>query len=388
MKYRITPIDPIISRDARKFVAGSPMHSLNWLSQSVIAGAVRTKLWKASEDPDSNETLNILRKIKVRGSFPILKEKIYFPRPLDIVKSSEDIYQIKPVPMPENSGANMPLEGLQPAMPINIKNDFKPEKLNLFWSRNLMLKWLEHGGSLRNPCAPCEGGEGHEVERGLFSEENFIFNENETLAAPSFDERIHVCIDPLTGTSKTGNLFSTTGLDFIRKDEKTFTNEQISIDINNNELQEEFIVPLGGERRLAKFTRCQEDEALWSCPISELGKNLRIIMATPGIFDNGWLPGWISKENLIGKFPNTNATVKLISAIVDRWQPVSGWGYTRGHTGPKPMRRAVPSGSVYFFEILEGEINPADIWLNSICDKEQDINDGFGLVLVGKWQKF
>ena len=78
MKYRITPIDPIISRDARKFGAGSPMHSLNWLSQSVIAGAVRTKLWKASEDPDSNETLNILRKIKVCGSFPILKEKIYF----------------------------------------------------------------------------------------------------------------------------------------------------------------------------------------------------------------------------------------------------------------------------------------------------------------------
>ena len=361
MKYRITPIDPSISRDSRQFGAGSPMHALNWLSQSLIAGAVRTKIWKNSENPDSHETINELRKIKVCGSFPIVNEKIYFPRPLDIVKSSEDIYQVKPSIMPENSGTNMPLEGLQPAMPDNLDKDFKPDKLNLFWSKDLMLKWLDTG------------------------KENFTFNESETLAAPSFDERIHVYIDPSTGTSKTGNLFSTTGLDFIRSEGKIFTHEQISIDINTDELTNEFIAPLGGERRLAKFTPYQEDNALWSCPNLRISKNLRIIMASPGIFDNGWLPGWINKENLTGKFPNTNIIVKLISAIVDRWQPVSGWCYERGKTGHKPMRRAVPSGSVYFFEIIEGVINPADIWLKSICDNEQDINDGFGLVLVGNW---
>lgn len=70
---------------------------------------------------------------------------------------------------------------------------------------------------------------------------------------------------------------------------------------------------------------------------------------------------------------------------VDRWLPVSGWSYEHGKTGHKPMRRAVPSGRVYFLEILDGNINPADLWLKSICTLAQDINDGFGLVVLGIW---
>ena len=77
MKYRIKPLDPLISRDARQFGAGSPMHSLNWLTNTVIAGAVRTALWKTSENPDSRETLDALKKIPVKGNFPVLDRKIY-----------------------------------------------------------------------------------------------------------------------------------------------------------------------------------------------------------------------------------------------------------------------------------------------------------------------
>ena len=144
MKYRITPLDPLISRDARQFGAGSPMHSLNWPTNTVIAGTVRTVLWKDSENPDSRETLNTLKKVSVTGNFPILDEKIYFPRPLDIIKSANDIYQIKPGDFPAGSGANMPINGLIPSFP-DAEEDFKPEKLNAFWEKDMIIHWLMHG---------------------------------------------------------------------------------------------------------------------------------------------------------------------------------------------------------------------------------------------------
>lgn len=361
MNYRITPIDPLISRDARSFGAGSPMHVLNWLSQTVIAGTIRTTLYK------SGENLEAIKKIKIRGSFPLVNNKIYFPRPLDIVKSSSRIYQIKPLKeFPSDSGVNMPLSNLMPSQPDigEDDEDFKPEKLKAFWSRELIINWLNDGNK------------------------NFTLNESETLATPSQDERIHACIDPQTGISQDGNLFSTTGLDFIRRNEhdKTFINSQISLDVEAD-LPENFIAVVGGERRLANFTRTESDKNLWSYPAElpeKFDGRFRLILATPAIFSKGWLPDWINERDLIGTIPNTDTKVKLISAVIDRWLPVSGWGYERGKTGHKPMRRAVPSGSVYFFEVVEGTLSAKNLWLKSICTNEQDINDGFGLTLIGR----
>ena len=64
---------------------------------------------------------------------------------------------------------------------------------------------------------------------------------------------------------------------------------------------------------------------------------------------------------------------------------VSGWSYDRRRPGHKPMRRAVPAGSVYFFRVVSGEINASDLHLESVCDDRQDICDGFGMILTGRW---
>ena len=369
LKYRIKPLDPLISRDARQFGTGSPMHSLNWITNTVIAGAVRTVLWKMSGDPESRETLETLKKVPVKGNFPILDGKIYVPRPLDIIKSANDIYQIKPGEFPPDSGANMPLDGLMPSFPDNDE-DFKPEKLNAFWEKSMITHWLIHG------------------------KKNFTLDESFMLSAPSHDERVHASIDTLTGTSRDGMLFSTTGLDFIHKngDDKIFqperfSQEEISVDIESLNLPAGFIASVGGERRLAEFSRCDDDSALWECPedFPDIDGNLRLVLASPAMFAKGWLPDWIDERTLTGTIPSTNAEAKLISAVTERWQPVTGWSYERGSAGPKPMRRAVPSGSVYFFRITGGSLDAKSLWLKSICTDEKDINDGFGLVLPGKW---
>ena len=372
LKYRIKPLDPLISRDARQFGAGSPMHSLNWLTNTVIAGAVRTVLWKENENRDSRDTLEALKKIPVRGNFPILDGRIYFPRPLDIIKSAKDIYQIRPGEFPDNSGANMPIDGLMPSFP-DAEEDFKPEKLNAFWEKDMMIHWLMHGKN------------------------NFTLKNECTLSAPAKDERVHASIDTSTGTATDGKLFSTTGLDFIHRNGNDkefelnrFSQEEISIDINDMNLPARFIAPVGGERRLVEFSRHEEDNALWKYPENlqeTIEDNLRLVLASPAIFINsGWLPDWIDAVTLTGTIPNTNVTVKLVSAVTERWQPVSGWSYESSTSlRHKPMRRAVPAGSVYFFRITNGTLETKSIWLNSICTDEQNINDGFGLVLAGKW---
>ena len=83
-------------------------------------------------------------------------------------------------------------------------------------------------------------------------------NDNDTLSAPSQDERIHACINPETEISQDGNLFSTTGLDFIRRDDarKTFIKGQT----------EKFTASIGDERRLAEFARHDSDKTLWAYP--------------------------------------------------------------------------------------------------------------------------
>jgi len=109
------------------------------------------------------------------------------------------------------------------------------------------------------------------------------------------------------------------------------------------------------------------------------------VLATPGIFSRGWRPGWLD-DSFCGQIPGTGLKVRLLGACVEQWRPISGWGLEKGSAGPKPVRRMVPAGSVYFFEVLHGTASCLpDVWLKSVCDEMQDRKDGFGLALWGIW---
>lgn len=83
----------------------------------------------------------------------------------------------------------------------------------------------------------------------------------------------------------------------------------------------------------------------------EQERRFRIMLTTPGIFPQGWkLPGctpdgwWSSPEG---------TRAELVAATVSRPTVVSGWDLAKKQ--PKTACRAVPAGSVYWFENLEGE---------------------------------
>ena len=226
------------------------------------------------------------------------------------------------------------------------------------------------------------------------------------LEAPKKDERIHTGINAITGVAavEEGLLFMSVGIDFSTKEKADgiFLSARIKADGVFEETISDLdeIHPIGGERRLARWARSVSSNG-WDCDnklesLLSKSQKIRMVLATPAIFLNGWLPGWLKDVNgyLEGTPPDASDELKLrlVSACIDRWKPISGWSAEAKSRGPKEIRRLVPAGSVYFFEVRHG--NAGELakthWLRSVCDdvqgdKDRNRKDGFGLAVWGIW---
>ena len=369
----ITPHDPIIARDARPFGFGLRMKSLDWPYPSVLAGSVRTLLGKMNSRDFDPKTVAALKKVSVSGPFPLYNGQLYLPAPGDILieeqqNNTRRAYPLRPAMLQEGEGCNLPHKDLLPAMlPEDVGGEFKPARVAPFWSMEKMVAWLQGDGDRFEAPPDLDN----------------IKEPQGFLDLPGKESRTHVKIKRESGTAEDEMLFETIGLDFGVK------GVQIAARVDTGEfIWKNALHPIGGERRLAVWKAGNNPG--WNCPheITDALRDkqrLRMVLATPAVFSGGWLPGWIDKETLMGTPPGADDfTLKLVSACTDRWKPLSGWNLeTRG---PKPIRRLVPAGSVYFFEVTEG--NPAELakqfWLRPVSDVvgEQDYGcDGFGLAL-------
>ncbi|HAN99542.1 MAG TPA: hypothetical protein DCQ98_19905 [Planctomycetaceae bacterium] len=231
------------------------------------------------------------------------------------------------------------------------------------------------------------------------------------LCAPEIEERTHVALDRNSGAAGDGDLFSTealalAGLKRFRSsdggDAEATVTPRYRVRVraegwcHDHASQLAGFHTTGGERRLVHY-RAVTDEAGWQCPTSIAtalsgARAIRMDLVTPAIFGRGWLPNWLDDSG-IGAPPALDLQLKLIGAAVGRWRAISGWSLNaatdpNGRLGPKPIRRMVPAGSVYFFEVLAGD--PAALasrWLESVSDDDQERRDGFGLAAWGTWNR-
>jgi len=409
----ITAHDPIIARDGRPFGKdqGIRMRSLDWPYPSVLVGSLRTMLGK-NDGGFTDAKVKQLLDIAVAGPLPMKGKQLYLPLPKDILVRKTDgkmiAIPLRPAEMRGGEGCDFPEESLIPTMlPAAIDEDFKPEKMPAFWSMEKMIDWLlNQSGSdftlCLNPTIDVDEddstGEQDDVDKEGNKEKSCF------LKSPEKDERVHTGINSKTGVAavEEGLLFMSVGLDLATKEKggsiclAAKVESEDSFGTRIAKLNE--IHPFGGERRLAHWARIEKPTG-WNCPkdiSSKLeqsdSKKIRMVLATPAIFSNGWLPGWLKNVNgfLEGTPPKASDDLKLrlISACVDRWNPISGWSAEAKSRGPKAIRRLVPAGSVYFFEIQNGKKASAlakSKWLESVCDDQQDRKDGFGLAVWGIW---
>lgn len=223
------------------------------------------------------------------------------------------------------------------------------------------------------------------------------------LSAPEIESRTHVQLDPDVGAAKDGNLFTTVALPLshLRRHsaprEGPYSTRFAAIKLaarvraqgwcGETVAKIDTFHPLGGERRLAHW-KATAGTCAWSCPQKVRGalsatSRVRMMLVTPAVFRDGWKPGWLNDE-LIGTPPGLNVSLRLVGTSIQRWRAVSGWSLAKH--GPKPVKRLVPPGGVYFFEIIDGKASAfADRWLEPVSDDKQDQRDGFGIAVWGIW---
>lgn len=141
-------------------------------------------------------------------------------------------------------------------------------------------------------------------------------------------------------------------------------------------------VPLGGERKPARFGTC---DAVWldeSCP-SEIAGNggFKLVLTQPAWFSKGWRP-------------SANGT-PLVGARVERSESVGGWDAAARRF--KPLRRFVPRGSVFYFEpatsssAAQGSSRASAYWNTCVSETPPDEGFldfgkcGFGHAFAGQW---
>lgn len=388
----LTPQDSLVARDSRPFGAGQGhrMRSLPWLLPSVVAGSLRTALAKAAGVDFSDTIPERLRQIAVAGVFPVHRGELYLPEPKDAVAEPDDrgnaikvLHRVQPQPL--LGGCDLPAAGLQPVMlsEAQAAQDFKPGDVPAWWPFGKYTDWL-----LAQDVA---------LDTSL-------------LNGPRQEIRDHVCLDPQRGAASEGLIFTSAELIVahlprfgVRCNDRTLAFEdrfaQVTltarVDVPPSETQlqvtDQFQLwhPLGGERRMVHWQRSQATVAGWQCPLKvrqalESATKVRMVLATPAIFRWGWKPGWLD-DQLEGAPPGSSAQLQLVGVCNHRWKAVSGWSLAPPR-GPKPTRRMVPAGSVYFFTCQAGAARSlADRWLQPVSDDEQEQRDGFGLAVWGIW---
>ncbi len=384
----LTCRDSVVARDGRPFGTNGSnrMRSLSWPTPSMIAGSLRTALGRDSNRDFSPETAHELTEVAVDGFLPYLDDTLYFPAPLDCIpapESHEPPLRAVPISMAGfGGGTSWPDElALDPVMiPLDAAaEDFKPGAGPAWWPADRYAAWLTGGG----------------IDRF----------DDRFLCLPEIEERTHVALDEATGAAQDGQLFSTQALvlgalkNFVSQSPVSPT-YRIRVRAggwcHDRAASLSGLHTTGGERRLVHY-RTVSDSQAWQCPPTVASaligaSSVRMDLVTPAIFDGGWRPGWLDRSG-VGSPPESGLQLRLVGAAVGRWRAISGWSLNPavarlGRPGPKPIRRTVPAGSVYFFEVLAG--NPGVLtsrWLESVSDDVQERRDGFGLATWGIWNR-
>ena len=121
-----------------------------------------------------------------------------------------------------------------------------------------------------------------------------------------------------------------------------------------NGLISDGVLRLGGDGRGAHHIKIAWNPLEPDWNLIEKTKRFRVILATPGLFEQGWLLPGMTQENGEYIWKTTDFSAHLVTASAARAETISGWDLAEN--SPKPALKAVSTGSVYWFDRFEGDI--------------------------------
>jgi CRISPR-associated protein Cmr3 len=168
-------------------------------------------------------------------------------------------------------------------------------------------------------------------------------------------------------------------------------------------LPSEGLLRLGGEARASSYSEVSDTLSEAMKGLVEgihlvralTGQNrFKLYVASPGIFQQGWLPDILVKRDEDYILACGSLEFRMVSAAVGK--PVSIGGWDLANNQPRTMKKAVPAGSVYFFEKSGDPLSGADVetlkerfHFKSILTNNGELTEegkaGYGLVFLGAW---
>ncbi len=346
MQIKIEPLDTLFFRDGKPFMMGDD----SWANgvfppyPSVIYGALRSAYFSEhiTELKNACTANDPTRNLKIKGIYLLDLEanKVYLPLPNDCVQRK------------------------------NAK-----ESTHL-----LSLNKININSSCTAQYVLISDKEVESVSDGLISLDSFktyLQCESKTFDfirigdKMKLEPKVGIGINRLTGTADESKLYTVS----MRRMEDL----ALLIDFEGIDIPQSGLMKLGGEGKAASY---QVDDANIDVLPYNFKYNKTIFklnLSTPAILKKGWLPAWIDEKNLTGEY--NGLKVKLQTASIGKPLYIGGFDMKAGK--PKPMRKAVPSGSIYYFEILNGDIEMAIEYFHQKAVSDFYPEQGFGIAYVG-----
>jgi len=404
----IEPRDPFVARDGKPFGVGVSAATLPFPFPSTTTGGVRTRAGLASGsflnnkgEPD-RDLIEQVKRIHVAGALLVeLNEEgeiedwlVAAPADALLLGHAGDRRKARVkrlVPLNVGDGLTNLKRGSHESdklAPVGLP-EFDPSKpfdgAPRLWRWCDFKKWLLEPDDL--PLAVNPRYLGHN--------------------GATIETRTHVALNPQTLTAQDGQLFQTHGLEFTHCENTNLGTAKrlaMAVCVEGHPLAqkiEEGMAPLGGERRTVAWRESarQLPKECLSDITAQVAKDkaLRVVLLTPAFLGQGSRPTWLPSER-------HGVKLELVGIANGRAQVISGWDLehhamkhgrvVRGQ--PKPTRRLLPAGSVFFLRFVEGKDPAVKTWIESLwmsCvsddspsgDTDQYRNDGFGLAAIGVW---
>ncbi|PIE72261.1 MAG: hypothetical protein CSA20_08735 [Deltaproteobacteria bacterium] len=384
--YIIHSQEALVFRDGRPF--GDPGNVdaglLQWPLPPTITGMMRTQVGLSRDatffNNSTQNNLSEIIKVKTERILPMWQKEetadwqLLYPAPADallVAAAAADNFQVHSFTyetVSEDEGVDLPWPEWR--LPFTTAREKPARNCPALWHEDQFLQWLENG-EIKGTIPFRKLG----------------------LPWPQTAFRMHTAISD-SGTATASQLFSTQGirLETLEKSEQGRRGRYgIGVTLSGTKNGDDPTGPcrLGGERKVARIDALEKD------PFPEFPKAwfteerfLRLILLSPGNF-GGWAPEWLrpdvnSSTLSWKKVPGTGIELRLVSAHIPRWQPVSGWDFAQG--APRATSKLVPAGSVYIVELQNPKQSlelAEKFWGRSIADDLDEAN-GYGIVCTGK----
>ncbi len=197
------------------------------------------------------------------------------------------------------------------------------------------------------------------------------------------DHRVGVGLDAATGSAADGHLFSMQAV-AMRPEVGFLVTVTGAVPAASGSLR------FGGDGRSAAVSKVAQAFPAADYPAIAHAGRCRLLLTTPGLFENGWLPTGIDQHaDGSYRFDLHGVKARLVSAAVPRAEVVSGWDLAKRQ--PKPAQRAVSSGSVYWFDQLDatadalGKLVESGLWCVPYEDAARRA-EGFNRCALATWK--